>query len=294
MQDAKSVDTSPEAIAGEGALKQSAMEVFRKAPALCQPEHGCLHYHRLWPVARLAKSTGPTLAGVEFFEQQLGRLNYSSQIRILIFGAADTGLLATLCQCLGPEYKAVQFILVDRCATVIWQNECFAKCLGLDIEFIQADLQSLEIQPVDVIVAHSILNFFGEAARLEILAMWRTLLRKEGMVLLSNSVYAEEGQRFRKIHPRFNSERVLKFAQQNAYSLDDLEQMEETFENCKNEGMQVYTPAVEKAFLQQITCARLHIQVCNRHPVTPEQQGPISSLTSVPKLRLECCLTRAC
>ena len=76
MQDAKSVDTSPEAIAGEGALKQSAMEVFRKAPALCQPEHGCLHYHRLWPVARLAKSTGPALAGVEFFEQQLGRLNY--------------------------------------------------------------------------------------------------------------------------------------------------------------------------------------------------------------------------
>ena len=105
-------------------LTELAVYSFQNAPQLCVEEHACCDYHRIWSLARLANPIGPNLAGWQFLHRQLAILTDTQPSpRVLISGAADTGLLSLVLAGLKDSHANAQIILVDRCATPVRQNE---------------------------------------------------------------------------------------------------------------------------------------------------------------------------
>lgn len=170
-------------------LAELALYSFQHAPQLCAEEHACCDYHRIWSMARLVNPSGPHLAGWRFFHRQLAILADAHPApRLLISGAADTGLLSLVLAGLKDFTADAQIVLVDRCATPVRQNEQLCVQSKIDVEFHVADILNFDCDPVDVILAHSFLNFFSPAERTALFSNWARLLNPQGRVVLSNRV----------------------------------------------------------------------------------------------------------
>jgi SAM-dependent methyltransferase len=175
-------------------LTELAVYSFQNALQLCVEEHACCDYHRIWSLARLANPIGPNLAGWQFLHRQLAILTDTQPSpRVLISGAADTGLLSLVLAGLKDSHANAQIILVDRCATPVRQNEQLCEKLNADAQFYVADILNFDGEPVDVILAHSFLNFFDPAERGDLFANWARLLNPNGKILLSNRIEQQPG-----------------------------------------------------------------------------------------------------
>jgi hypothetical protein len=164
-------------------LEQLARFSFDWAETLCAPEHGCTHYHRMWSMIRLLESNGAQPAGAEFFGRELQPLGGSC--RILISGAADTGLAAMILGQLRPRGIVPDFVLVDRCETTLAQNRLFARAAGIAMEVHHDDIRGCSCEPVQAVVAHSFLNFFPREERQKVVDSWARNLEPGGRLLLS-------------------------------------------------------------------------------------------------------------
>jgi SAM-dependent methyltransferase len=133
-------------------------------------------------------------SGSGFFKRELQRLKLTKDARILISGAADTGILAMVIGAFEADEPIPQIALVDQCKTTVIQNRLFCDYLGLNAECIESNITNLNYEKVDVIVAHSFLLFFPGPARQEIVRCWRNLLKPGGIVLLSNRVCESEAK----------------------------------------------------------------------------------------------------
>ena len=158
------------------------------APLLCNPDHGCCDYHRCWSLVRLFQKKGALPAGMNFFYRELSTLVESDRRRVLISGAADTGLLALVCTIFKELDATPEIVIVDRCRTTVTQNRIMADYLGLEADIRHEDVRKLDCDQVDAVIAHSFLRFFPEPARQQVVNAWGRVLRPAGKVLMSTSL----------------------------------------------------------------------------------------------------------
>lgn len=156
------------------------------AHCLCDPNAGCRDYHRGWSIVRLVEAGGALPAGQDFFGAALRRLARDGRIRVLLSGAADTGLAAMVLKALRPHGIEPEMVLVDRCLTTLEQNRLFARHAGFRLEAIQSDAAALDVPPADAIMVHSLLGFFAPEERQPVVDMWARNLAPHGRVLISS------------------------------------------------------------------------------------------------------------
>jgi len=175
------------------------------APLLCDPDHGCCDYHRCWSSVRLFQKGGALPAGMEFFTQELSSLVEMGNRRILISGAADTGLMALICTIFKELNATPEIVMVDRCRTTVTQNRVMASYLGLEADIRQADITTFDCDPVNAVIAHSFLGFFPEPARQKVIQTWGRVLSPGGKVLMSTSLAQNENVPY----PPYDKNRVV-------------------------------------------------------------------------------------
>ncbi len=158
------------------------------APLLCDPVHGCRDYHRCWSAIRLYHRDGALPAGFDFFQNQFADLVSQGRTRVLISGAADTGLLSLVCAVFDSLGAEPDIVLVDRCRTAVTQNQILANYLGLRADIRQDDVRNIDCKPVDAVIAHSFLMFLDEPARREVINAWGRVLNSGGKVLMSANI----------------------------------------------------------------------------------------------------------
>ncbi|WP_132463789.1 class I SAM-dependent methyltransferase [Rhodovulum marinum] len=157
---------------------------FEHAGNLCEKEHGCLAYHRAWSVIRLLLRNGAVPAGTDFFAEGLARAAVDGRCRVLLSGAADSGLAAMVLGALARCGLSGELVLAERCATPIEQNRRLAAHLGRGIELHHGNILDLDCAAVDAVVAHSFLNFLPAELRPDLVATWARVLRPGGLLLL--------------------------------------------------------------------------------------------------------------
>src|SRR5690606_6725054 len=101
------------------------------APLLCGRDSACENYHRAWSMVRVLETGGALRAGGACFQRELERIYKNGGRRILICGAADTGLLAIVVRVMRGVGCEKCIVLVDRCQTALEQNRLYARYLNL-------------------------------------------------------------------------------------------------------------------------------------------------------------------
>jgi len=129
---------------------------------------------------------------MEFFYQELASLVEMDRRRVMISGAADTGLMALVCTIFKELNAIPEIVLVDRCRTTVTQNRVMASYLGLEVDIRQADVRTMDCDPVDAVIAHSFLGFFSEPARQQVIDAWGRVLSPGGKVLMSTTLAQNE------------------------------------------------------------------------------------------------------
>ena len=174
------------------------------AASLCDPQHGCMNYHRAWSLVRLISLNGALPGASTFFIEEIARRIAGGAKRILISGSADTGLLDVVAHAIRRAGQSAQIVIVDRCKTPLMQCREYAGVLGLPVEFHACDIRELEIEPVDVVIAHSFLLFFPEPERQQVIESWARVTQPGATVLLFSSISPDE-----QTHPvRIDHERI--------------------------------------------------------------------------------------
>lgn len=162
------------------------------APALCEPAHACVDYHRSWSLVRLLELDGAMPAGQAFFDRELAPLASREDPRVLISGAADTGVASLVISAFRARGTVPDIVFVDQCRTSCWQNSLFMRQLGVNAQVLAMDAARIECAPVDAIVAHSFLHLLPGPKRREVLAAWARVLRVGGRVLMSTALADDE------------------------------------------------------------------------------------------------------
>ncbi len=165
-------------------LAQLADFTFEQAAQLCDPAHDCCRYHRAWSMIRFLLLDGALPEGADLLSEGLAELQREGRVRVLLSGAADTGLAALVLAVAAKIGQEVELVLAERCATPIAQNRRFAEALGIGIELHQGDISALDCAPVDVVIAHNFLTFLPPDARPGVVATWARVLRPGGLLLM--------------------------------------------------------------------------------------------------------------
>ncbi|HVZ43457.1 MAG TPA: class I SAM-dependent methyltransferase [Ramlibacter sp.] len=173
-------------------LERLARFAWDWAPALCDPAHGCLDYHRSWSLVRLLELGGAVPSGSAFFQREIAALAREGGRRVLISGGADTGVTSLVVDAFRAAQAEPDLVFVDRCRTPCWQNRLFARERGSGWEVLNMDAQDIDCAPVDAVVAHSFLHLLDARVRTGVLAAWARVVKPGGRVLLSCALSAGE------------------------------------------------------------------------------------------------------
>jgi SAM-dependent methyltransferase len=160
-------------------LAQLAATQYRIADQLCDT---CRNYHALWPYHRVAGMVGGAQGGGSSVERILRQAFEDGGRKLLIAGAADTGLLALAAR-VGIPYD-VDIVVIDRCRTPLELCRQFAQRWSLRAETLHRDLTDLDISAgFDVVLASSVLTFIAPDRRVDVLSRLRGALRPGGTLV---------------------------------------------------------------------------------------------------------------
>lgn len=202
-------------------LAADASEVARRFCGRCQ------NFHLLWPYLRLAGASGGDI-GAPLVHSSLTRALSLSGRKILIAGAADTGLLAVAARSAGSD---TDIVVLDRCETPLELCRRFARRWSLAIQIRHLDLIELSAQSrFDVVFAHSLLQFIPADRRVDVLSRLRRSLQPDGrLVIVFRTSTRIEGSllpEYREAYPKYLVEQL--------------------------EGMNVALPEPREAFLHRV------------------------------------------
>ncbi len=143
----------------------------------------CRDYHAAWPVLRAARLVGGVDADRRPFLDMLDPLLENTiGRRILIAGCADSALLSLVA---GVAPATSRITIIDRCQTPLAVCRQVA-APSLLLETLQADLLACEPEaPYDLIVCHSLLPFFRDGERRELLKRFAAWLSPAGALVLA-------------------------------------------------------------------------------------------------------------
>jgi SAM-dependent methyltransferase len=103
--------------------------------------------------------------------------------RVLLSGAADTGLMALVAKVFADFGVTPDLTLVDRCRTVIEQNRLCMKETNREAALFAGSVLDFHAEPFDVIYAHSFMLFFATSELSDLARTWRRLLKPDGIIL---------------------------------------------------------------------------------------------------------------
>lgn len=179
-------------------LEAIARFAFDWADVLCSDHVGCADYHRMWSLVRLLESGGAAPAGEAFFDSELPKVAVKGKAKVVLSGAADTGLMALACNVLARAGVTPEIVIVDRCATPLRQSELFGEANGILTTTFKGNLKELDLEGADAVIAHSFLYFIPQPDRASLFASWAKVLRPRGKVLMSQRLVPPGGKYERK------------------------------------------------------------------------------------------------
>lgn len=160
-------------------LAQLAGTQYRIADQLCDT---CRDYHALWPYHRLAGLVGGAQGGGSSIERILTQAFEDGRRKLLIAGAADTGLLALAAR-VGISY-GIDIAVLDRCRTPLELCRTFAQRWSLRTATLHQNLTGLDISAgFDIVLASSVLAFIAPDQRVDVLSRLCGALRPNGRLI---------------------------------------------------------------------------------------------------------------
>lgn len=171
-------------------LKELALFAYYWADRTCGDD--CRPYHKNWSMIRYLDLDSQLPHHADYFIKQIQRYGQNKKaISILISGSADTGLLTVVLEGIKNLDSLVEITLVDRCQTVLLQNQLFAQFKHVTIKTIQSDIFELHQGEFDLIFAHSFINFFADHQCQQLFHQWYSLLKSGGQLLINNKSIVE-------------------------------------------------------------------------------------------------------
>ena len=171
-------------------LKELALFAYYWADKTCSED--CRSYHKNWSMIRYLDLDSQLPHHADYFIKKIQEYSQKkATISILISGSADTGLLAVVLHSIKHLHIPVEITLVDRCQTVLLQNQLFAQFSQINIKTIQLDILKLDEVNFDLILAHSFINFFQATEHKKLFNKWHSLLKLGGQVLINNKSITE-------------------------------------------------------------------------------------------------------
>ena len=161
-----------------------AAESFELSKSLCRT---CGQVHALWPYIRLARASTGVEPPSSYLQSLLTALIADGRRRLLVAGAADTGLLALVTRV--DAGRNADIVVLDRCETPLALCRRWAARVPHPIVTLHQDLRDLnEAQLFDLVLVHGTLHFIAAPERPDVLAWLRRSLAPGGrLVLLFNT-----------------------------------------------------------------------------------------------------------
>lgn len=187
-------------------LRRIAGFAFDWAETFCDPDHGCMGYHRMWPLSRLLNNGGMLPAGQDFFGQQIAAVARDGKVHVLISGGADTGLMALAVEGANASGLDLHITAVDRCQTPLEEMRLYGAAIGVPVQTFACTLDQLpQGLAVDAIFGHSVLPFIAPHLRGDVFESWARVLRAGGRLALSQRL----GKSYPKIVDHLGEEGLL-------------------------------------------------------------------------------------
>lgn len=155
---------------------------FEKNAILAQThcKEVCKSYHTAWSLLRKVELVGGIYSDKSQFEYFFEQLKQENPLRILIAGSADSGITEVV----ASNFEQANIIVVDKCVSPLKMCETTVK--GVDLQITCSDLLDYSpSQKFDLIVCHSLLIFFDEPQRIELLQQFESWLRPNGQIIMS-------------------------------------------------------------------------------------------------------------
>jgi SAM-dependent methyltransferase len=160
-------------------LAELAATQYRLADRFCDT---CRSYHSLWPYRRISRVIATAEADRTDVEPALAELFQTGRRKVLIAGAADSGLLALTARA-GARH-GVNITVLDRCLTPLELCGAFSRRWSLSADLLHQDLRTLDREAeFDLVFANSILLFIASEWRHEVLQRLRRALRPDGRLV---------------------------------------------------------------------------------------------------------------
>ena len=165
-------------------LGEIAAEAYAVAGHFCG---SCRNLHALWPYIRLSRSSTGLEHSGSVLQAALRAFIGEGLRKILIAGAADTGLLSLVLR--AADDFDVDVTVLDVCASPLELCRRLAGQWSIPVRTVKQDLADLdEQQEFDLVLVHGTLHFIAGEKRLNVLARIQKGLRPNGrLVLLFNT-----------------------------------------------------------------------------------------------------------
>ncbi len=162
------------------ALRVAAPLAWRLSAEHCQ---GCRAYHGLWPWLRLAGLKQGLQRDRALLLPLLSDLLGSGRRRLLVAGAADSGLADLAFD--AAAGRPLELTVLDRCETPLALSRHLAARYGLPLQSQVADLLALDHPAsADIILAHSVLAHLPAARQGNVLERLGQALAPQGRLVL--------------------------------------------------------------------------------------------------------------
>lgn len=145
----------------------------------------CAWYHGFWQYVRLlGLGASPSVHAARLLPALRSLARTGSHQRLLISGAADYSMLATVVTAYSAEQARLRPVVVDMCATPLYMCRWYADRIHCEIATVASDIRSVAVtEPVDVVCTHAFLGYFSPADRGPLIAKWASLLRPGGRIV---------------------------------------------------------------------------------------------------------------
>lgn len=186
-------------------LAPLARFAFDWANTLCDPNHSCSSYHRMWPFVRLIETGGALPAGQEFFHREVQTCSRDGKVHAIISGGADTGVMALAVEGALKDGLDLRITAVDRCRTPLEQMRLYgaANSIEVDIHAITLDQIPAGLD-ADIILGHTILTQIPAEGHLAVFQAWSDALRPGGRIVMSQRLATHD----ETSHPRWTPDLV--------------------------------------------------------------------------------------
>ena len=200
-------------------LGEIAAEAYAVAGRFCG---SCRNLHALWPYIRLSRSSTGLERSGSVLETALRAFITGGLRKILIAGAADTGLLSLVLR--AADDFGVNVTVLDVCASPLELCRRLAGQWSIPVRTVKQDLADLDArQAFDLVLVHGTLHFIAGEKRLNVLARIHRGLRPNGrLVLFFNTSRPSTIRKDDKLHVDY-AESVVKELRRLAIPLPDSE-----------------------------------------------------------------------